>query len=338
MKNSLAILLLFTLLTSCKTNNKKEYVPLPDESKEVAHEELATHPGKKLMQTHCYVCHSPTATEENRIAPPMIAIKKHYINEGTTKEEFINTMINWVKGPSEGKSKMPGAVRRFGVMPYQPFPEQTIRQISDYMYDHDIEEPEWFGEHYRKQYGKGKYRGRGMGGCRGQLMKNDSLDYGEIGLEYALSTKAELGKNLMGTIQKKGTTGAVEFCNIRALPITDSMATVQNAKIKRVSDKPRNPANQANEEELAYIETFKRRVASGKEVNPIIKTENNTVYFYYPITTNTMCLQCHGKPEQMEPQVVSVLHGLYPSDKAKGYNINEVRGIWSITFDKNVIN
>ena len=30
--------------------------------------------------------------------------------------------------------------------------------------------------------------------------------------------------------------------------------------------------------------------------------ENGQVRFYFPITTNTMCLQCHGKPEeQIQP-------------------------------------
>ena len=36
------------------------------------------HPGKKIMEMQCYVCHNPATPEENRIAPPMIAIKNHY--------------------------------------------------------------------------------------------------------------------------------------------------------------------------------------------------------------------------------------------------------------------
>src|SRR5690606_27182359 len=39
---------------------------------------IQVHPGKKLMEVHCYSCHHPTASEENRLAPPMIAIKQHY--------------------------------------------------------------------------------------------------------------------------------------------------------------------------------------------------------------------------------------------------------------------
>jgi len=49
----------------------------------------AEHPGKKLMEINCYACHNPTTSHEDRIAPPMIAVKKHYISSNTTKEQFI---------------------------------------------------------------------------------------------------------------------------------------------------------------------------------------------------------------------------------------------------------
>ena len=74
--------------------------------------------------------------------------------------------------------------------------------------------------------------------------------YADIGLEYALGTKKVLGKNLMESIQKKGTLEALVFCNHRAIPLTDSMSTKFNASIKRVSDNNRNPNNKANKEEL----------------------------------------------------------------------------------------
>lgn len=48
-----------------------------------------------------------------------------------------------------------------------------------------------------------------------------------------------------------------------------------------------------------------------------------------------MCLQCHGKPaEQINPATLKKLSELYPADKAVGYDIDQVRGIWSIQFKK----
>ena len=152
MKNIIFVFTLSMLIFSCNDTEKETaYVSMK------ALETESTHPGKKLMETNCYACHNPTASHDDRLGPPMIAIKKHYINEGVTKEEFISAIQNWIKNPTEDSAKMNGAVRRFGIMPKQVFPEETIEQISDYIYDNEIEQPEWFEEHFKS--GKGKNRG-----------------------------------------------------------------------------------------------------------------------------------------------------------------------------------
>ena len=336
MRRLLALTFFSILLFSCNNSKNKTYSAFDKAM------EANNHPGKKLMEINCYTCHSPSATEENRIGPPMIAIKKHYIDNQTSKAEFIDNMQAWIKNPNAKDAKMFGAVKRFGVMPKQSFPEATIEKIADYMFDFDIEQPEWFDDHYNNEHGKGK--GQGMGkGMGNSIKKNmqqpqtniEDLPYAERGLKYALATKAVLGKNLMGTIQKKGTLEALAFCNIKAYPLTDSMSVLQNAVIKRVSDKPRNQNNQANAKELGYINTFKNSIANNEEASPIVKELESSVKVYYPITTNTMCLQCHGKPnETIENSTLTKIKSLYPNDKAIGYNTNEVRGIWSVTFEK----
>ncbi len=328
-------LLISVFILSCNNSKNKDLSAFEKNM------QANNHPGKKLMETNCYVCHSPTASHDDRIGPPMIAIKKHYIDDETTKEQFIADMKAWIKNPNETDAKMRGAVRRFGVMPKQAFPEETIEKIADYMYDFEIDQPEWFEDHFNEEKGKhnGNGQGKGMGKGKHQQQAQtnyEDLPYGERGLKYALTTKAVLGKNLMGTIQKKGTLEALEFCNVKAYPLTDSMAVVHNASIKRVSDKPRNQKNKANSEELEYIKTFKTLVASEKEISPIVKETEDDVHVYYPIVTNTMCLQCHGKPEtNIKTNVLKTLTLLYPEDKAKGYSENQVRGIWNVSFKKN---
>lgn len=339
MKKTILLLLVLTLVFSCKDSKKTNYVSVekPENGQE--------HPGKKLMEINCYVCHSPTASQEDRIGPPMIGIKRHYITDNTTKSEFIEAMQAWIKNPNNKDAKMRGAVLRFGVMPKAPYPEETIRQIADYMFDYEIEQPDWFEDHFHDEHGnhngqrgqgKRQRKRQGKGVHKNEVQANfEHLPYGERGLKYALTTKAVLGKNLMGTIQKKGITEALSFCHEQAYPLTDSMATVHNATIKRVSDKPRNPNNQANTEELEHIKTFKNSIANKQEPSPIVKEQANKVQVFYPITTNNMCLKCHGKPnETMESSIVSKIKVLYPKDKAIHYGVNEVRGIWSITFDK----
>ncbi|HLV69636.1 MAG TPA: DUF3365 domain-containing protein [Xanthomarina sp.] len=326
------IITIMLFLQGCK-NHKEPYLAIKNTTKQ-------EHPGKKLMETNCYVCHSPTASIDDRIGPPMIAIKKHYLTEGISKEQFIEDIQNWIKNPNEEDAKMYGAVKKFGVMPKTPYPEETINQIADYMFDNDIEEPEWFEAHYNEERGMGMGKGNGMGKKKGMHKKQAStetqdLTYEEKGLKFALGTKAVLGKNLMGTIQKKGTLAAVEFCNIKAYPLTDSMSVVYNANIKRVSDKPRNPENKANTKELQHIESFKKVLAANEEPKPILEEYEDVVNFYYPITTNSMCLQCHGTPnKELDTEAYKTIKALYPKDMAIGYDVNEVRGIWSITFNK----
>ncbi len=306
--------IVLALFISCKEANKV--------ASEIAQENsivnTSQHSGKALMESNCYSCHNPSSEVENRIAPPMIAIKKHYISKNTTKEVFIQDILAWTKKPSVEKSKMPGAINRFGVMPYLPYPEKDIKAIADYMFTHDIDQPDWFEKHQKQE---------------SKIADKNKKSIDEIGLEYAIATKQLLGKNLMKAIQEKGTLGAMEFCNIQAYPLTDSMAINYNAKIKRVSDKPRNLNNQANTEELAYIKRFKKDLAANIEPKPIVKKENNVVKFYYPITTNTMCLQCHGTDKEVSPETFIAIKNLYPNDSALGYTENEVRGIWSIQFD-----
>ncbi len=223
---------------------------------------------------------------------------------------------------------MPDALFEFGSMPYIPYPNDAIAQIAEYIYDYDIQRPNWYDKALKEGDGKGILMNRNM------ITKEIQNKNAEIGMAHAMAAKTALGKNLVKAISEEGTLGAIEFCNTKALALTDSISVMNNTVIKRISDKPRNPKNTANEEELGYIKYFKKLVASGKEPKPIVIRENGEVDFYFPITTNTMCLQCHGKPNaQILSETLSTIKSLYPKDKAIGYGENEVRGIWSINFD-----
>lgn len=276
--------------------------------------------GLSLMIQNCYSCHNPTTAEEKRLAPPMIAVKRHYEEVTSNKKEFISAFSKFMENPTRENSQMPSAVQRFGIMPNLSFPKEKVKLIAAYLYDNEIETPEWFEKHYKNEHTTTPYQ---------------PGDYVSQGMHYALTTKGVLGKNLMGTIKAKGTEAAVTFCNTKAYPLTDSMATFHQVSIKRVSDKPRNPENQANKTELAHIQTFKNQLLKGEDTKPIIEEAGKAIRFYAPIKTNEMCLQCHGKKESLSESVQSKLSELYPNDKATGYNMNEIRGIWSIEFPAN---
>ena len=85
--------------------------------------------------------------------PPMIAIKNHYIMEETTKEAFVADLVEWMSGPSADKSKMPDAVEKYGLMTHQVYPDSVIVGIAEYLYDNEVEQPEWYQKHHEEMHG-----------------------------------------------------------------------------------------------------------------------------------------------------------------------------------------
>ncbi|HHS96121.1 MAG TPA: DUF3365 domain-containing protein [Phaeodactylibacter sp.] len=323
-KIDLLLLGIFLILLSCNPKNteKNDQTAANEEQmkKENANEDLSK--GFQLLESSCFSCHSPNANIKNKVAPTMATIKKHYITKGVSKEEFTKSFIEFLNNPVEEKAKIPQAVEQFGVMPKFNFSDAQLKQMANYIYNTELEAPDWYTNHYQKEKQKHK-------------INLEDLSYVDLGKRYALSTKSVLGKNLKSAIKNKGTENAVEFCHERAYPLTDSMAIVLNAKIKRVSDQPRNPKNAANESELKYIASAKSILATQGKIKPQVQELNGKMVGYYPILTNKMCMQCHGKPNtDIQAATLEKLNALYPKDMARGYTENQLRGIWVVEMDK----
>jgi nitrate reductase cytochrome c-type subunit len=156
-----------------------------------------------------------------------------------------------------------------------------------------------------------------------------------LGKNIAASTQAVLGKNLMNAMAKGGPEYALEFCNSKAIPLTDSMAIVHKTAIKRVSDKVRNPLNEANMLEKSIIVAIKEQLKNGETPKPEIREVKGKIVAYYPIVTNAMCLQCHGKVnETVQQKTFEKINDFYPNDKATGYTVNQLRGLWVVEMQK----
>lgn len=167
------------------------------------------------------------------------------------------------------------------------------------------------------------------------LTQDDISTYEKKGAELVGTAQKELASNLVGAIQEKGTEGALAFCNIQAIPLTDSMSVALKAHIKRVTDQPRNPANLANKSELEYIRTAKLALSEGKEVSPSVQYIDEKVIGYYPIITNQLCMQCHGKESsEIDDATLEKIKTLYPDDQATGYDVGELRGIWVVEMEE----
>lgn len=158
--------------------------------------------------------------------------------------------------------------------------------------------------------------------------------YRETGLQLAMTLQQTLGSHLKAAIESGGPEHALEFCNIRAIPLTDSVSTALNASIKRISDQPRNPNNRANNDEVAIIEAMKNSLAEGESPQPDLVVIGDKVIGYYPIITNELCMNCHGNTKSdISESTLKKLQELYPTDQATGYGIGELRGVFKVEMD-----
>jgi len=92
---------------------------------------------ENLLKTRCYVCHTekPGEVPENQMkAPPMWGVRMHYIRRYPDKTVFIQRIKEWVKHPEKSKSLMPGAIKRFGLMPALPYPDEELTRIAEAIY------------------------------------------------------------------------------------------------------------------------------------------------------------------------------------------------------------
>ena len=114
--------------------------------------------GQELMEAACYSCHSPDESLTGRLAPPMAAVKSHYIDETTSFSAFSASLVRFVQRPSKGYAKMPGAINRFGLMPQQPHDEEDLRAIAAYIYYGDLAKPDWLDDHQREEIEENRKR------------------------------------------------------------------------------------------------------------------------------------------------------------------------------------
>ncbi|MCB0755799.1 MAG: DUF3365 domain-containing protein [Flavobacteriales bacterium] len=161
----------------------------------------------------------------------------------------------------------------------------------------------------------------------------DEVTHIKLGNEIRDTVQAMLKSNLVQAMQNGGPVHAVQFCNTRAMELTNSYSEKYFTEVKRVSDKNRNPSNAPSEKEAEVIADFKNMLANGQPLSPKIAIDADGKKNYYaPIFTGGVCLTCHGNEKNMQPELVAALDSLYPTDKARGYGVDELRGIWSIKF------
>jgi mono/diheme cytochrome c family protein len=277
--------------------------------------------GFAILEANCIACHSPNPASKGAVAPSLAEIKMAYAV--LSAEDFVSRMARFLQHPAPEHSTMPQAIQRYGLMPKMALSEEQVAAVVHYLQHQPVATTQW----YAGEYPAAKAR-LAQEGARSQTEL-------ERGASLAMATKSVLGKNLLQAINSQGLAHALAFCNTRAYPLTDSMSQALGARIRRVSDRPRNPLNRADELQRSYIRQAAQLMSQGQEAKPLLQTIGGRSVGYYPITTNDMCLKCHGRPNaDIQPATLARIKALYPQDEATGYAPNELRGIFVVEMDK----
>ena len=149
-----------------------------------------------------------------------------------------------------------------------------------------------------------------------------------LGRQAASALTAGLLGHLTAAMQEGGATAAVTVCSEQALFLTDSIAAElgEGIELKRTTFRYRNPLNAPDEVDASALRRFEALQATGEEPAPVVLKTPRDYRYYVPLRIVQPCLGCHGKPEQMDPEVMRVLGELYPEDRATGYEEGDLRG------------
>ena len=164
----------------------------------------------------------------------------------------------------------------------------------------------------------------------------DEQQYLEKGKAIAEATFAELSSNLVNAMEEKGVSGAIEYCNLAAMPLVDSLSAAHNAHIRRTSLRVRNPNNAANNWERGMLAAYEAQHQAGQALKPTVtELDEHTVAFTAPILMKPLCLQCHGEiGKDIAANDYLTIKKHYPNDEAFAFVDRQLRGMWSITFKK----
>ncbi len=159
------------------------------------------------------------------------------------------------------------------------------------------------------------------------------------GMEITKEAFGTLSSNLQQAMSDGGVSHALKFCNVNAIPLTDSLSEQAGIDIRRASHLPRNPLNEADSLEMESIREYLAKIENNKAPEPLTYRSGNAFIYHAPIRINNgLCLNCHGQPgSDITEENLALINNLYSEDRAIGFEMGDLRGIWSIRIPKAAI-
>ncbi len=139
--------------------------------------------------------------------------------------------------------------------------------------------------------------------------------------------KTGLRDALMAAVAGGNVAAGIEACKAVAPQIAGAAnAGAKGVEVGRTSSLLRNPANAPKPWMLEQIAAFEKMPRQAPGVHRTVRLNDKLVGYAEPIYIDAPCLKCHGAP--LAPDVEQSIRALYPRDSAKGYKVDQLRGIF----------
>lgn len=146
---------------------------------------------------------------------------------------------------------------------------------------------------------------------------------------------AALLKELQGGIDQGGPTNALGVCKLAAPALAADASAQSGWRVARTSHKLRNPTSAPDAFEEKVLADFLARLEKGEKAvdlayAAVVDTPDGKVFrMIKAIPTQELCLNCHGA--ELKPEVKAKLDELYPQDKATGFSVGQMRGVFTLS-------
>ncbi|HUW50775.1 MAG TPA: DUF3365 domain-containing protein [Sulfuricella sp.] len=153
-------------------------------------------------------------------------------------------------------------------------------------------------------------------------------------MRAAVKTLAtQLGGKLKAEMAANGPESAIGVCKKIAPQIAADLSKQTGWKVGRVGTRVRNPESGTPDAwNVKALAVFSERMKQGEKPDAMelaeVVTEPSGAYLRYAkaVAVQPMCVICHGSSQGIPAGVKARLQAEYPTDKATGYSVGELRG------------
>ncbi len=149
-------------------------------------------------------------------------------------------------------------------------------------------------------------------------------------LERGAALLAPFKRDLQAALRTglvQGPAAAVEACRAQAPQIEASLAR-EGVRLGRTSHRLRNPANVAPDWVQPILEAY---LADASKREPVgVAVGAGRAGYVEPILLQPLCATCHG--ESLAADVAAKVRELYPDDRAVGFRVGDLRGVFWAEF------